>query len=61
MGEKSNANCAGCWVAYYSDRSGIAMFPTEIEALRVAVDRQMECKFVEWGADPFDGSDMRRG
>ena len=48
----------GCWVVYYSDRSGIAMFPTEIEALRVAVDRKMECKFVEWGVDPFDGNRM---
>lgn len=40
---------AGCWVAYYSDWSGVAVFPTEIEALRYAVSRSMLVEFKPWG------------
>lgn len=39
----------GFWLAYYSDWSGIAAFPTEIEALRHAVDKSMTVMFCEWG------------
>lgn len=41
----------GAWVAYYSDRSAAAVFRTELEALRVAVERSMQVKFVTWGED----------
>lgn len=37
------------WVAYYSDWSGIAVFSTEIEALRYAVERGMQVKGLESG------------
>lgn len=30
------------WVAYYTDYSGIAVFETEIEALRFAVGKGMQ-------------------
>lgn len=40
----------GAWVAYYSDWSGIAMFGTEIDALRYAVEHHgMSVKFFGWG------------
>lgn len=48
---------AGVWVAYYSDRSGCAIFATEVECLRYAVRHTMEAHFVEWGCDPFTGDD----
>lgn len=40
----------GCWVASYYDGSGYAIFPTEVEALRYALEHTMNTvKFVEWG------------
>jgi hypothetical protein len=42
---------AGAWVTYYADWSGIAIFATELEALRYAVGRTMEVKFVEFGGE----------
>lgn len=44
----------GCWVAYYHDRSGAAVFKDEIDALRYAVERNMEVKLVHWGHDIFN-------
>lgn len=44
---------SGVWVAYYSDRSGAAVFPTEVEALRYAVEVSAAVQFVEWGEDVF--------
>lgn len=41
----------GCWAAYYSDRSGVAIFATEIEALRYAVTNSMQVCFWEFGQD----------
>lgn len=43
----------GIWVAYYSDRSGIVAFPTEIEALRYAVKHSCEAGFRSYGVDLF--------
>ena len=41
---------AGVWVAYYSDHSGMSVFPTEIEALRHARERNMDAvEFQPWG------------
>lgn len=31
-----------CWMAYYDDWSGCAVFPTELEALRYAVGSSMQ-------------------
>lgn len=45
------ATPGGVWVAYYSDWSGAAIFASEIEALRHAVNMSMSVKFVEWGSD----------
>jgi hypothetical protein len=39
----------GFWLCRYGDWSGIAAFPTEVEALRYAVDKSMTVEFVEWG------------
>jgi len=39
----------GFWLAYYPDWSGIAAFPTEIEALRYAVSTSMQVEFRVWG------------
>lgn len=47
----------GVWVAFYSDRSGIASFGTEIDALRFAVDHGMEVQFRPFGADLFTGKE----
>lgn len=43
----------GVWIAYYSDRSAVAVFATEIDALRHAVERRMEVRFQEWGEVDF--------
>ena len=39
------------WLAYYSDFSSLVAFPTEIEALRYAVERHMQVKKICWGFD----------
>lgn len=40
----------GCWVARYSDWSGIAVFGSELEALRYTNDHDgMVASFVQWG------------
>ncbi len=40
----------GCWVVYYADWSGIAVFGTEIDALRYANDNDgMRAEYVGWG------------
>lgn len=39
----------GFWLVYYSDWSGIAVFDTEIDALRYAVEKQMQVEFRQWG------------
>ena len=49
----STAHPAGCWVGYYSDRSGAVVFQTEVEALRHAVQHSAQVHFVEWGHDVF--------
>ena len=41
----------GAWVAYYPDLSGVAVFGSELEALRYAVSRSMLVKFVEYGKE----------
>ena len=41
----------GVWVASYGDRSGYALFATEIDALRHAVDKGMRVEFVEFGSE----------
>lgn len=46
----SNECGIGVWVAHYGDWSSIAIFATEIEALRYAVARDgMTAEFMEWG------------
>lgn len=39
----------GAWIAYYSDMSAVAVFVTEIEALRHAVDGSMSVIWVRSG------------
>ena len=40
----------GCWIVRYSDWSGIAVFATELEALRYANDNGvMQAEFHQWG------------
>jgi hypothetical protein len=41
----------GVWLAYYSDWSGMAVFATEIEALRYAVEKSMIVSPVVYGVD----------
>jgi hypothetical protein len=43
---------AGVWLAYYSDYSGIAVFPTELEALKHAQSNGMNVRFCRWGEVP---------
>lgn len=42
-------SAGGAWVAYYADWSGAAIFDSEVEALRHAVEHHMEVRFVQWG------------
>jgi hypothetical protein len=39
----------GCWVAYYADRSAVAVFGDELAALRHAQEKSMDVKFMSWG------------
>lgn len=41
----------GAWLAYYTDQSGMAIFGTEVEALRYAVERSMQVIFWQYGTD----------
>jgi hypothetical protein len=41
----------GVWAAYYPDDSAVAVFATEIDALRAAVDRSMAVVFWPYGMD----------
>lgn len=51
---------AGCWAAYYSDYSAVAIFGTEIAALRHAVDNAMSVLYWEFGKDLRDAvKDLR--
>ena len=50
----------GAWVAYYSDYSGMALFGSEIEALRHAVGNSMTVAFWEFGRDLSDVDQARR-
>lgn len=53
-------NEVGVWVVYYSDRSGAWVFATEVEALRVAVDKSASCQHVRFGCEVFTGKDSDR-
>jgi hypothetical protein len=44
----------GVWLAYYSDWSGMAVFESELECLRYAVDKTMTVKYVPFGQDLRD-------
>lgn len=39
----------GVWMAYYDDWSAIAIFPTELEALRHAMGSTMKVEWRGWG------------
>lgn len=45
----------GVWVTYYSDRSAVVVFATELEALRHAVELSMQVEFRQFGVDLFRG------
>lgn len=40
-----------CWMTYYADWSGMAVFHSEIKALRHAVEHRMEIMEVPEGVD----------
>jgi hypothetical protein len=42
---------AGVWLAYYHDRSGMAVFDQEVDALRYAVEHSTEVAFWTYGTD----------
>lgn len=44
----------GAWLAYFHDRSGLAVFDEEVEALRYAVSNTMSVLFWRYGADLGD-------
>jgi hypothetical protein len=41
----------GVWLAFYRDWSGLAVFATEVEALRYAVGKGMAVAFAKFGED----------
>jgi hypothetical protein len=47
----------GVWVAHFADWSGFVFFPTELEALRHAVEWSMQVTHVAWGVDPHVAAD----
>lgn len=43
----------GCWVARYDDWSAVAVFGSELEALRYAMQHSMnQVIYVQWGEIP---------
>lgn len=46
----------GVWVAYFTDRSAVVPFASELEALRFAVTRSMDVAFVPYGTYIADES-----
>lgn len=46
-----SATTTGCWVAYHSDWSGLALFNDELEALRHAVGNAMTVGWAVWGQE----------
>lgn len=44
-----NTTAGGFWIAYYADWSGFAIFDTEVECLRYAVEHHMEVAKVGYG------------
>ena len=46
-----DSNERGAWVAFYHDLSSVAVFGSELEALRYAISRGMVVKFVEYGKE----------
>lgn len=54
----------GAWLAYYVDRSGMAIFGSEVEALRYAVEESMQVRFWPFGTGfnrVIDGPPGQRG
>lgn len=49
----------GVWIAHYDD-GGIVPFPTEIEALRHAVETTKKVSFVPYGEPLYDSMEVRR-
>lgn len=47
--ERLEGDRSGVWLAFHSDWSGIAVFATEIEALRHAQEHTMTVEFRQWG------------
>lgn len=45
------ASSTGCWVAYHSDWSGLALFADELEALRHAVANNQSVGWASWGEE----------
>lgn len=50
----------GVWMAHYADWSAFVPFRSEVEALRVAVERSMTVTFCPFGEDPRDVFDPPR-
>ena len=43
---------SGCWLSYHTDYSGrFQVWPTEIEALRAAVENGQQVRWVQWGEE----------
>lgn len=49
------------WLAYHSDFSGMAVFESEIEALRYAVKRSMDVVGCRYGKELTPGMKIERG
>lgn len=47
--EGQQVRTGGCWLAHHSDWSGFAVFGSELDALRHAVEHSMTVVFAEWG------------
>lgn len=47
--EGQQVRTGGCWIAFHSDWTCFAIFDTELDALRFAVEHSMNVEFREWG------------
>lgn len=48
---KTDKRTEGCYIAYNDDWSGMAVFSSEVQALRYAVERSMKVARVPFGVD----------
>lgn len=61
-GEGADSDVGGCWIAFGWDWNPylIGIYPTEVEALRAAIDNHGEVMFLPYGMNITDAAAKQR-